>query len=184
MGEVEAHWRRTDGSWRERLMLRSSADGMAAEGEIFDATPEQPWLRYTVTTDRRFQVTEAVITARNGSRIALAAEEAVWRDADTGHALPELEGCIDIDLQATPFTNTLPIRRLHMRADDHADIVVVYIDHATLSPRTFAQHYTCVRPYQTGDGCYRYTSATFEAELRVDRDGLVHDYPPFWTREA
>ena len=29
-----------------------------------------------------------------------------------GAAMPELEGCVDVDISATPVTNILPIRRL------------------------------------------------------------------------
>ena len=33
-----------------------------------------------------------------------------WADAATGSPLP-LDGCVDIDIYPSPFTNTLPIRR-------------------------------------------------------------------------
>src|SRR3954466_11303507 len=37
---------------------------------------------------------------------------------DQGKHVPQLDGCIDIDLPLTPFTNTLPIRRLSQQIGD------------------------------------------------------------------
>ena len=34
----------------------------------------------------------------------------------------DLDECIDVDMVVTPFTNTLPIRRLGMKVDDEADL--------------------------------------------------------------
>ncbi len=31
-----------------------------------------------------------------------------WSD-DRGRPLPELDGCIDVDISVSPFTNTLPV---------------------------------------------------------------------------
>jgi hypothetical protein len=36
-----------------------------------------------------------------------------WTDA-SGNPLPALDGAIDMDLSVSPFTNTLPIRRLRL----------------------------------------------------------------------
>jgi uncharacterized protein len=47
--------------------------------------------------------------------------------------IPKLHGAIDVDITATPFTNTLPIRRLKLGEKQHADILVVYIKIPELS---------------------------------------------------
>ena len=54
----------------------------------------------------------------------------------------ELDGCYDIDLSVTPFTNTLPIRRLPLHVGDAAELSVVYIDVDTLEVRPDRQRYT------------------------------------------
>jgi hypothetical protein len=40
-----------------------------------------------------------------------------WTDQRGAH-LPRFDGCIDIDLGGSPFTNTLPIRRLDLDVHD------------------------------------------------------------------
>ena len=42
--------------------------------------------------------------------------EGHWQE--NGKDRPDLHGCIDIDIQATPFTNTLPIRRLGLKTGE------------------------------------------------------------------
>src|SRR5438045_236669 len=44
--------------------------------------------------------------------------------AASGEALPDLDGCIDVDISVTPFTNTLPIRRLALASGASQEIVV------------------------------------------------------------
>ena len=182
VSEVRAAWRRTDGSWREALTLDIGAGGLVARGTIHRGESQSPWLEYRMETDRDMLLTSATVTSSDGPRLSLVKDLSAWTDADTGAPLSGFHDCLDADLQATPFTNTLPIRRLRLRAHEGAQIAVLYIDADTLSLRRMEQRYTCVEPYPSGQGCYRYSSAGFEAELRVDEHGLVIDYPPFWTR--
>ncbi|GCE16537.1 putative glycolipid-binding domain-containing protein [Dictyobacter kobayashii] len=97
--------------------------------------------------------------------------------------IPELEGCIDVDISVTPFTNTLPIRRLALRPGQSADLLVVYIALPAVEIRPMRQRYTCLE-VSTNGGLYRYESllSGFSAELHVDTQGLVLDYPELWRR--
>ena len=47
-----------------------------------------------------------------------------WGEMNGAHRV-ELDGCYDIDLACTPFTNTLPIRRLPLHVGDTAELPVV-----------------------------------------------------------
>lgn len=49
---------------------------------------------------------------------------------DTVEPQPDLGGCVDIDLTATPLTNTVPIRRLRLQPGASADLLVVYFGHS------------------------------------------------------
>ena len=87
-----------------------------------------------------------VETIGGGPSIVLTADGAGhWRDG-AGAPRPELDGAIDVDLPMTPFTNTLPIRRLNLRAGEAADLRVVYIvipqGRVTVDP----QRYVCLEP--------------------------------------
>ena len=57
--------------------------------------------------------------------------------------ITKLHGAIDIDISATPFTNTLPIRRLKLRKKQSAEILVVYLTIPELSIDIDQQRYTC-----------------------------------------
>ncbi|MDI3299391.1 MAG: putative glycolipid-binding domain-containing protein, partial [Bacillota bacterium] len=105
-----------------------------------------------------------------------------WRHPDGG-AAPWLDGCIDVDLSITPATNTLPIRRLRLSPGESRAIQVLYVAFPTLDLRPVEQRYTRL---QDDGPCavYRYESGTFRADLRVDGDGLVLDYPGVWQRRT
>jgi len=90
-----------------------------------------------------------------------------------------LAGCIDVDFTASPFTNTLPIRRLGLGVGQSARLRVVYIRVPALEIRPATQTYTRLDATH-----YRYESGTFRADLPVDEDGLVLDYPGLWRRIA
>lgn len=99
--------------------------------------------------------------------------QGTWTEAD-GRARPEFAGCIDVDIRATPFTNTLPIRRLGLTPGRTETIRVVYIPLPGLEPEPVEQHYTGL-----GENLYRYESAhrDFIRDLVTDSDGLVKEYP-------
>ena len=80
----------------------------------------------------------------------------------------------------TPFTNTLPIRRLKLRAAQAAEIVTVYILVPSLTLTTDPQRYTCIEPLKR----YRYESidSDFTRDIEVDRRGLVVVYPGLFSR--
>ena len=102
-----------------------------------------------------------------------------WSDA-SGKRLPKLAGAIDIDLSASPFTNTLPIRRLKLRAGQVAEITTVYILVPALTLMTDPQRYTCLAAGKR----YRYESidSDFTREIEVDSRGLVVTYPGLFRR--
>jgi hypothetical protein len=84
---------------------------------------------------------------------------------------------------ATPFTNTLPIRRLTWQPGDSAELNMVYVKLPTLEVVPTPQQYTCLESGPDG-GLYRYESVTsgYTNELPVDAEGLVIDYPGIWRR--
>ena len=88
-----------------------------------------------------------------------------------------------MDISETPFTNTLAIRRLGLAPGGSAEITVAYFDGADLQPWPEPQCYTRL---ETGDGggTYRFVSLDggYTANLPVDLDGLVLDYPGLFRR--
>jgi len=138
---------------------------------------------YTLICDKAWRTLELRIMAEPapGSMQALhllASGDGRWTDAD-GRPLPELDGCIDVDIQWTPLTNTLPIRRLGLQQGHQKEIRVVYVPLPSLELRVAEQRYTGLAP-----NVARYESLTsdFTADLAIDPEGFVVDYPGLFRR--
>lgn len=132
-------------------------------------------VRYRLRCDASWRVREVRVEApEDGTVLLLNADgEGHWRDGE-GARLPAIDGCIDVDLYAIAFTNTLPVRRLHMAVGEVRDIEVAFVVLPGMEVRRAAQRYTRV-----SDNLYRYESvgSGFVADLLVDEDGLVARYP-------
>jgi hypothetical protein len=178
---LEARWRDWAGTGLQHLVLREGDDEIVAEAAVVgDEEGASFGARFRIACDGAWRVRRVEVETVGGRAVVLTADGAGhWRDG-AGSPRPELDGAIDVDLPMTPFTNTLPIRRLNLRAGESADLRVVYIvmpqGSVTLSP----QRYTCLSPRRR----YRYESldADFVAEVEVDADGLVVTYPDLFRR--
>jgi hypothetical protein len=172
----------------EHLRLVESDNGAIADSlliQVIDRAPVR--LRYEIRVDAAWRVREANIRVCGPDyrQVKLRTNgSGDWTDAN-GEALDHLQGCIDIDLTATPFTNTLPIRRIGFEAGEAEEISVAYISVPELSVRHVRQRYTCLEIGEQG-GLYRYEGlgTGFETELPVDSAGLVLDYPDIFRRLA
>lgn len=103
--------------------------------------------------------------------------------ADPGLADPgTVDGALDCDLALCPVTNTMPILRLGaLRGLEETELTMAWVDLPSLAVRASRQVYSAVEPFDpaSGHGVVRYRSADrgFVADLGVDEDGLVIDYP-------
>ena len=99
-----------------------------------------------------------------------------WRN---GTRAPDLDGCIDVDVAATPLTNTFPINRLAgLAVGASATSPVAWVDVPELSATRVDQTYQ-----RLADRLWRYSDQRHGAfELSVDDDGLVVDYTGFASR--
>ncbi|MDT0301812.1 putative glycolipid-binding domain-containing protein [Streptomonospora wellingtoniae] len=133
--------------------------------------------RVTVHADLAWSSRSArveVLSAGGASAVELAREAGGW--SVDGVRVPELDGCVDVDVAATPLTNTLPIRRLGLRPGEYRDIPAVWVDVPSLRVRRLGQRYTRLSP-RDGRDRYEYRDSAFGAfVLSVDRDGVVVDY--------
>ncbi|SEJ40123.1 hypothetical protein SAMN05216327_109268 [Dyadobacter sp. SG02] len=98
-----------------------------------------------------------------------------------GQINEEFSGCTDVDLPLTPFTNTLPIRRLNMVIGNQYPIKVIYLDLLEDRLSAVSQLYT-----RLSETVFHYENVPndFEADIIVDEDGLVADYPELFVRTA
>jgi hypothetical protein len=175
-------WRPLEGEGLEHLNLLAASQGVRAHGVVIGERGGSPYgARYRIECDPQWRVRSFEVETTSGKRLSMQSDGAGhWRD-ERGAPQPEFNGCIDIDLAASPFTNTLPIRRLNLApAGGTAELSMLYIPFDTLEPTRDGQHYTCLER----ERLYRYEAQdrSFTADLPVDEDGLVIDYPALFQR--
>jgi uncharacterized protein len=185
---MESHvlWTPLQQAGLEQLHLVENDTGVVADGLVLGiehATPFRLW--YQVRADRDWNVRECLLQVGGdkGQALHLYSDGlGHWTDA-AGAACSTLDGCLDVDISGTPFTNTLPIRRLALAPGQAADLLVAYISVPDLSAGPAQQRYTCLSRTVSG-GLYRYEGleSGFTADLLVDAQGLVVDYPGIWKR--
>ncbi|PRZ07677.1 hypothetical protein BCE75_104145 [Isoptericola sp. CG 20/1183] len=150
-------------------------DGRLRARSIVDLGPER--LEYAVELDPDWTFVALSLRSSDGRTLELAHDDGEWH-AD-GSPRPDLVEAVDLDLAFSPFTNTLPIRRLGLAVGDAADIVTAYVDHESFTVTADPQRYT-----RLGSEQYLYESrdSDFRREITVDEDGLVVDYPGLFAR--
>lgn len=186
LSQTTVRWRPLEGEGLEHLTLMSTntADGavIRAVSVLIGERGGTPYgVRYRIDCDAGWLVRKLMVDTTDGRSLHLRSDQpGQWATA-RGVALPEFDGCVDIDLAGTPFTNTLPIRRLGLnRQSGTARLKMLYVPFDTFEPVVDGQHYTCLDDFKL----YRYEAEdrSFAADLPVDADGLVIDYPTLFLR--
>jgi len=179
-------WSQQDGAGLEHLVFDARPDGVLVESAVVGEDDGRSFgLMYRIECSMQWQVTRLAIRLAGTTALDLRREADdhgvlhAWTDAD-GAPQPMLEGCIDVDITATPFTNTLPIRRLRLQPGERRVIRVVYVSVPSMTVRAVEQAYTCLEAGRR----YRFEGLDtgFEAEITTDGDGLVIDYPGLFRR--
>jgi hypothetical protein len=100
-----------------------------------------------------------------------------------GAARPDLDGCVDVDIAATPLTNTFPIRRLtDVPIGEAVTSAVAWVDVPALRVTRVDQTYERLG-HLDGLARWRYRDPLHGAFLlAVDDEGLVVDYEGFARR--
>lgn len=184
--KLEVLWRQLIGIGAEHLVLTVDdevhADGMAV-GEIQSTAYR---IHYELVCDTKWMFRQLRVRDLIGGRVLqlMRLHDGRWLD-EADREIQGLQGCTDVDIMITPFTNTLPIRRLSWELAQSREIAVAYISVPDLSATRVDQRYTCVAHGENGSA-YRYENlrSGFAAELRVDGDGLVVDYPNIFIMDA
>jgi hypothetical protein len=176
----EGIWHAPTSSWESLQLAERSAESQLRA--IDEAGGPSYQLDYQLDWDEQWRLREArfkVESARSTQELHLLTDgEGHWRNAEG--ALPELEGCLDIDIWPSPFTNTFPIRRLGLADGERRELAVVYLEAPKLKPVRMRQGYTRVDAHH-----YLYENlegTDFQALLTVDDAGLVIDYPTLFRR--
>ena len=181
----DIYWTPWEDPGAEHLRLSLDAEGARADGVILRRKDGRDLrAHYRLELDSDWCVTRLHFAL-------LGTEKGLHLESD-GHGTwtvnrepaPVLTGCLDLDIEVTPFTNTLPVRRLGLEAEESAEIRVAYIPVPDLEVHPVEQRYTCLAPRGPNGGRYRYEGLfrDFTAELEVDAEGLVKNYPETFRR--
>lgn len=138
-------------------------------------------ITYRVECDKNWKTRGAVIhqeRAGDIKRLALTVnEEQMWQTEES--TIPFAAGLYDVDLEITPATNTLPIRRINLKDGESQQVDAVWIRFPSLAVERLHQRYTRIdhRLYK-----YEKPSNGYEAQLEVDEFGVVISYDDVWYR--
>jgi uncharacterized protein len=176
-------WRRTDENAGHSIArVAQLPDGWLCHGSEVSAGPDAALAcSFRVDLDTGWETRTARVWSLSQigeRRLGLTADvdRRWWRD---GVRAPDLDGCIDVDVAATPLTNTFPINRLaELAIGASVTAPVAWVDVPELSATRVDQSYQ-----RLGDRRWRYSDQRHGAfDLTVDDDGLVVDYAGFATR--
>jgi uncharacterized protein len=173
-------WQAWTGPGLESVRVSVDGEGVHAESVAIGLSGGRAYtVRYALRCDAGWRVRtfEAWTLGDEHAIVALSSDgRGRWTGPDGSHR-PALDGCFDVDLPSTVFTNTLPIRRLAMVPGWSEELSVVYAAVPELTLSVARQRYTCLTWGPDG-GRYRFESlgADFSADITLDGDGLVVDY--------
>jgi hypothetical protein len=172
-------WRRLDISGHESArLIDRSLSGTA----VFLHEGQPCRLDYLLACDSDWRTVSGKVSGWVGERtidVECSAEAGRWRL--NGAECPQVEGCIDLDLNFSPSTNLLPIRRLDLAVGQEAPVRAAWLRFPTFALEPLEQVYRRI-----DEGTYRYESAggRFVRELAVSGAGFVTLYPGLWQAET
>jgi uncharacterized protein len=178
-----ALWRRLDLPGHEACRVASHPMGWRIAGAAVFVDGQQACrLDYVIRCDSSWRTVSTVVEGWIGDReidIEIFREPSgVWQL--NGQDCPQVAGCIDIDLNFSPSTNLLPIRRLAPEVGQAVEVRAAWLRFPSFELEPLDQVYTRLEP-----NLYRYDSAggRFVAPVTVDDAGLVMRYGDLWTRD-
>lgn len=177
-------WRRLDQPGHEsaRLFFRESRWHLAGTA-VFAHRQQACRLDYRVECDAEWRTLSGRVVGWVGSEevdVELSVDaERHWRLNAT--EMTPVAGCTDLDLNFSPSTNLLPIRRLNLGVGEKAAVRAAWLRFPGFTLEPLEQIYE-----RLDEGTYRYESAggSFVAELQVDAAGFVTRYPNIWQVEG
>lgn len=168
----------------EACRLSSQASRWHLEGiAVFSHEKRPCQLDYHIICDEAWRTLSAKVEGWLGNnlvdiQIRTDATHAWWLNEVEQ---PDLKGCIDLDLNFSPSTNLIPIRRLDLAVGETAEVKAAWLRFPSFKLELLPQRYR-----RLSETTYRYESAggQFVADLKVNPSGFVMDYPGLWQSEA
>jgi hypothetical protein len=193
-------WVKEDPFGVEFAEIGIDGEQLTAMGVAVGTAPLPYRLDYELETSERFVTTRLRVTCRGeGWRRELDLRrgvDGVWSaDADeegkvelppAGGDTARLDGALDCDLGLSPVTNMMPILRHNLvHGGGPIEFTMAWVAVPALSVRADGQRYRHLR--SAADHYvvrYEATDGSFAAEITVDADAVVLDYPGIARRLA
>ena len=184
----------------EHAELDIGASGLVATSVAFGSVPVPYRLDFDLTVGADWMTRRLAVTAGGAGwtrSLVLARDAAgVWtatRSADgttppsVNASVPDLpvesadipSYVLDVDVQHSPVTNVMPVRRLGLDQPGRSgEFVMAWVSVPSLAVTLDEQRYTLLG-VDDGDVCARFDSGDgfFTAVIRCDADGVARDYP-------
>jgi len=186
-------WIKDDPFGVEFAEVELGPDRLAAKGVAIGTSPVPYRLDYELETKVGFVTSRLLVTSSGqGWRRALDLRRApagAWKilaDEEGEADLPSgggdataLEGAFDCDLGLSPVTNLMPVLRHGLlEGGGPVELITAWVSVPDLSVRPDGQRYSFLRAGADHKMLrYEATDGTFGADITVDREGLVLDYP-------
>ena len=172
----------------EVVFFSSNADRLVFEGDTAAVEDGEAWsVQYAISLGvnwhtRSARVTGLSTSGRHERTLQSDGSGRWWIDDEPAQ---HLEGCLDVDLESSAFTNAIPVHRLELGVDQQADAPAAYVRSADLRVERLEQRYVRLED-DGGRERYHYAAPAFdfECELLYDKAGLLLDYPGIAVRTA
>jgi hypothetical protein len=170
----------------ETTFFRRGDGGHDVAGCVTAVDDGRAWaIEYSITVDDRWRTRSAEVRALSGegrrvTRVEVDPSGRWWVD---GAVVPELDGCVDVDLEASACTNTFPVHRLALGVGATAEAPAAWVRAADLRLERLEQRYTRLDDHG-GRQLFAYSAPDldFNVQITFDGSGLVLDYPHIATR--
>jgi len=166
----------------ENCLVETRATGSTISSTIVGCYEEKIYkVVYRIVTNQNWETVYLEINCQHNSKIQVIKFEGDGKGnwMNNGKQANKFKGCIDVDIPLTPFTNTLPIRRLGLSQGQAQEIRVIYFNLLEQEIKMVRQRYTCL---SNDEFHYENVPNDFEATIQVDESGLVIDYPGLFVR--
>jgi hypothetical protein len=169
----EARWSTWDGGHHETLSLAWENEAWTATGAV-----ERENIEYVIRLSPLWQVRQFILFRdQSEPDLWLGTDgRGRWGEVNGAHRT-DLDGALDVALPCTPFTRTLPIRRLPLHIGDSADLSIIEVDVETLGVVTAPHTYERVDELR-----WRLTTRSMSAEFDVDEFGVTIDLDGAYRR--
>lgn len=177
-------WRRLDRPGHESAYLFFKDSMWHLNGtSVFEHNRKPCRLDYGILCDSKWNTVSARVAGWIEDRVVeielIVDSEHFWHLNCA--EVPQVRNAVDLDLNFSPSTNLLPIRRLNLDVGQETIVKASWLRFPDFNLQPLDQIYRRVSP-----DTYQYESAggKFKTELKVNESGFVTEYPDYFALEA